>query len=185
MADLTLANLRLRLQHDIEHAEAALAKDGLLAPFVALTTSDGTLVPIVPDFSSGDMKAALMSAVRLLAITEDAILASHMSEVWMVVGQPTRGVSPSESERRVKAVAVVVQGRIGREVVSLSCVREILRGENGRPTGLRQHGIYDGDGTSSLGGPMTELLPPESPTEVQRVIARAALIRMGLLPSPS
>ncbi len=182
MADLTLTDLHARLDHDAQHSEAVLLRDGSLAPFVALTTADGTLIPVVPDFSSADMKAASMTAVRLLAIAEDAVLASHFSEVWMVVGQPTPGVAPSESERRVEAVAVVVQGRVDNEVVSLSSVREILRGKDGQPTGLRALGLPGEEGTASLGGPMSELLPPERPTEMQRAVAGAALVRMGVLP---
>ena len=185
MADLTLADLRLRLEHDVEHAEAALLKDGLLAPVVALTTSDGTLLPVVPDFSSAETKAASMTAVRLLAIAEDAVIATHMSEVWMVVGQPTPDVSPSESERRIEAVAVVVQGRVEGEVVSLSSVREILRGDDGHPTGSRALDLpgTGREGLASLEGPMAELLPPTKPNEVQQVVARAALMRMGLVPA--
>ena len=103
----------------------------------------------------------------------------------MVVGQPTPDVSPSESERRIEAVAVVVQGRVEGEVVSLSSVRGIVRGDDGHPTGLRPLDLPNTgkEGLAGLEGPMAELLPPTKPNEVQQVVARAALVRMGLLPA--
>ena len=184
MDDITLQGLRSRLNHDVEHAEAVLLRDGALAPFVALTSATGHFIPIVPDFSTPEMKNASMVAMRLLAIAEDAVLASHFSEVWLVVGEPTNGVPPSQSERRIEAVAVVVQGRVDNKVVSVSSVREILRGDHGQPTGLRALGLPGEAGAASLGGPMSELLPPERPAETQRAVARAALIRMGVRPAP-
>ena len=81
VADLTLADLHARLEHDARHAEAAMLKDGHLAPFVALTTAASSLIPVVPDFSTAEMKDASMTAVRLLAIAEGAVIASHLSEV--------------------------------------------------------------------------------------------------------
>ena len=180
---LTMKALRARFDHDVRHAEAALIQDGCLAPMFAVTTGDGRLLPVMADFGTPKAKQACITAVRLLCIAEDAVMATHMAEAWLVVGELVPGVSPGQSDRRVEAVLVSVNGRVGREVKCLSSVREILRGIDGRPSGLRPLALPGKKKGSQvdLGGPMSELLPPQLPTREQRLIAQVALERMGLL----
>ncbi len=128
MAKLTKADLRARLALGVRHAEEVLLRDGHVAPFAALTTGDGTLIPVALNFSSPDAKTASMNAARFLAIAEDAQIAIHMTEAWLVIGQTEPGVSPSQSERRVETVVVAVQGRIAGKLLTLSSVRAIERG---------------------------------------------------------
>ncbi len=183
MPALTMKALRARFDHDVRHAEATLLQDGYLAPMFAVTTGDGRLLPVMADFGSPEAKQACVNAVRLLCVAEDAVMAMHWAEAWLVVGELAPGVSPGQSDRRVEAVLVSINGRIGRDVKSLSSVREILRGPDGRATGLRPLALPGGKKGSQvdLGGPMSELLPPRLPTREQRLVAHAALERMGVL----
>lgn len=183
MPTLTMKALRARFDHDVRHAESVLLQDGQLAPMFAVTSGNGRLLPVMADFGSPEAKQACVTAVRLLCVAEDAVMAVHMTEAWLVVGDLALGVSPGQSDRRVEAVLVSINGRVGQGVKCLSSVREILRGADGKPTGLRPLALPGGTRRSQvdLGGPMSELLPPRLPTREQRLVARAALERMGVL----
>lgn len=183
MPALTMKALRARFDHDVRHAEATLLQDGYLAPMFAVTTGDGRLLPVMADFGSPEAKQALRQCGPPALRRGGRGMAMHWAEAWLVVGELAPGVSPGQSDRRVEAVLVSVNGRIGRDVKSLSSVREILRGPDGRATGLRPLALPGGKKGSQvdLGGPMSELLPPRLPTREQRLVARAALERMGVL----
>ncbi len=186
MPALTMKALRTLFSHDVRHAESVLLQDGHLAPMFAATSGDGRLLPVMADFGSPEAKEACITAVRLLCIAKDAMMAVHMAEAWLVVGDLAPGVSPGQSDRRVEAVLVSIDGRIGGGVKRLSSVREILRGADGRPTGLHPLTLPGGTRRSQvdLGGPMSELLPPRLPTRERRLVARVALERMEV-PKPA
>ena len=167
-----------RFDHDLEHARTTLLQDGHVAPLFAVSTAT-EVVPLLADFRTEDSKRASLMAARLLCIAEDAWMAMQRLEAWIVVGQPEDGVPPSQSERRKEVVLVSLAGRVGGRVTRLSSVREILRGADGRPTGLAELDLPGQQGGGDLGGMAYEILPPVAPTPEQRSMARAALERLG------
>lgn len=183
MPALTMKALRARFEADLHHAETAILKDGHLAPMFAVTPTDGPPLPVVADFGSPEAKHACLTAVRLLCIATNAVTAMYMGEAWMVAGELPAGVSPGQSERRVEVVMVSLEGRIGREVKRLARVREILRGLDGKPSGLRPLALPGVTAKTQVDvdGPMARMLPPRQPGREQRVIARAMVEHMGLL----
>lgn len=79
-------------------------------------------------------------------------------------------------------MTVTLEGRIGREVKRLASVREIVRGPDGSPTGLRPLSLpgVKAKPALDLSGPVVEMLPPRQPSRVDRLVAQVALERMGL-----
>lgn len=170
-----------RWKRDLAHAERTLVQDGFLTPLVVVVGRDGGthLMPI--DLGDDAARAQSVNAARLLAVSTDASFVMVRCEVWVIVGgELVEGVTPSTSDRRVEAVAVAAAARVGAGVERRLSLREIVRGEDGRPTTLRD---LSGSGpTSSLGGVdgwMTDLLAPRSPTEDERALAGLLLAAMA------
>lgn len=171
---------RERFAHDVRHAEDTLVGEGGIAPLFILTTDRG-IVPLVPAFGSQELKDASLTAARLLCIAEDPMMVMHRCEAWLVVGDLSEGVRPSQSDRRAEVVIVMLAGRVGGRVRKLSSVREIVRGPDGMPTGLADVRLPGGPGAADLGGPMSDILPERQPTAEQRRVARFGLEKLGML----
>lgn len=178
---MTPAQFEARWRHDVDHAEATLRRDGFVSPLFAVLGADGGERVIPASFASPEDKSQAYDLVRLMAIACDAELVMCRAESWLVlVGvsplakapeQLERGVSPSQSDRRIEVVSVAISARVRRRVVHRSSLREIVRDENGKPKGLVEVRIPDGK--LDMKGPMFELLPPVRPDAQQQAMAAA------------
>jgi hypothetical protein len=93
------------------------------------------------------------------------------AESWLVLGQLEQGVTPSQSDRRIEVVSVVMSARAGRRIVHRSSLREIVRDAEGKPKALVE--VQTLGGKLDMKGPMFELLPPQRPDAGQRALAAA------------
>jgi hypothetical protein len=117
-----------------------------------------------------------VDGARLTTIATDAELVSHRTEAWIVLGETTLGVAPSQSDRRREVVVVLgaARGEDGT-ILSRFAAREIIRGEDGVATGTRPLDVPDNAG--ALCGPLSELSQPDPPTPAERRAARATVER--------
>lgn len=168
---MTPSQFEARWRHDVDHAEKTLFKDGHVSPLFCVVGKDGQNHLMPASFGSAEEKARAYDMARLTAIAHDAELVMCRAEAWLVLGPMDQGITPSQSDRRLEVVSVVISARVGRRVVHRSCLREILRGEDGRPTGLRDVALPKGK--LDMTGPMFELLPPKRPDAGQRAMAEA------------
>ena len=180
MAALTMNEFRARFLQEVRQAEETLMGDGHISPLFVLMTGRA-VIPLVPDFADQDSKAASLTAVRLLCIAEDPGMVMHRCESWLVMGDLSDGVTPGQSDGRIEVVIVILCGRIGRKLRKLSSVREIVRGPDGRATGLADIRLPGGPGVADLGGPMADVMPHNPPTAEHRLVARVGLERMGIV----
>ena len=174
-------DLDRRWAHDLAHAEMTLLKDGEVHPFFVVIGRGGATYPILANFDSPDLKEMTYAMVRCACIAHDAALVISRGEVWMVVGTDLpEGVSPSRSDRRIEAVVVTAAARLGEgdgEVIFRSSLREILRGPDGKATGLRDVVLPEGDEEAEHQGAIVDLLLAERPSPAERRKARDVLER--------
>jgi hypothetical protein len=170
-----------RWRRDLAHAEQTLLRDGVLAPLVVVVGRDGAtrLMPI--DIQNDAARARSVNAARLLAVSTDADLVMVRCEVWVIVGgELAEGVTPGTSDRRVEAVAATAAARVGAGVERRLTLREIVRGQDGRPAALRDlPGSGPASTLSGVDGWMTDLLVPRRPTEDERALAGLLLATMA------
>ena len=165
-----------RWRQELVYAEKALFEDGIVHPLYAVVGGDGVTIPVAAEFEDGQAKDRSLSVVRLLAVASNAIAVIHRAEAWIVAGDLADGISPSQSDRRRKVLLVTAQARLKGKTVRRFSLREIERGDEGRPVALRGLQLPSSDG--NLEGPMADLLPPLAPTAEQRALAAALLERM-------
>ncbi|WP_237212996.1 hypothetical protein [Falsiroseomonas oryziterrae] len=178
---MTKTEFGRRWKRDLAHAERTLVQDGFLAPLVVVIGCDGVTHLMPMDLRDEAARTRSVNAARLLAVSADAHLVICRCEVWMVVADElAEGVTPASSDRRVEAVAVTAAARIGKGVERRLSLREIVRGEDGRPAALRN---LSGSGPAStlngVDGWMTDLLAPRRPTEDERALAGVLLAAMA------
>jgi hypothetical protein len=170
---MTPAQFAARWRHDLCHAEATLRRDGFVSPLFAVLGADGSERVIPASFASPEDKSRAYDLVRLMAIACDAELVMCRAESWLVLGQLPDGIAPSQSDRRIEVVSVVMSARVGRRVVQRSSLREIMRDADGKPTGLAE--VRLPKGKLDMAGPMFELLPPNRPDAQQQAMAAAVV----------
>lgn len=178
---MTRSEFRRRWRRDLAHAEHTLLADGVLTPLVVVVGRDGGSRLMPMDLRDDAAQTRSVNAARLLAVSTDANLVICRCEVWAVVGgELADGVTPALSDRRVEAVAVAAAARVGAGVERRLSLREIVRGEDGRPAALRD--VPGSRPASTLGGVdgwMTDLLAPRRPTQDEQVLAGLLLAAMA------
>jgi hypothetical protein len=175
---------------NMEFAEERLKESGELAPMAILHCPGNVVNVIAMDLSSDAAKQRSMKLVRLMAVAYRAEAVAMLCEMWMRAMAPYDGESEADYEARVNAVRpreaedrreVVMANLYHRNdvgaVVELSQTREIIRGWDGKPTGLAP-----ADEVELLfsEGDMTQVMPPEVPSPEQVRYARQLLDRSGL-----
>ena len=171
---MTPAALAARWRHDLNHAEKTLIKDGFVAPLFIIVGADGATRLVPASFADEEKKAQFMDLARLTAISVDAEMVVLRAESWVVVGGDLPdGISPSQSDRRVEVVSVAGSARVGKRIIHRASLREIVRGEDARPTGLKDIALPKG--ATDAQGPMFELLPPKRPDAQQQAMAAAVV----------
>jgi hypothetical protein len=178
---VTKAGFLRRWRRDLAHAERTLLRDGFPGPMTVVVGRDGTERIIGMDLCDEAARARSVDMVRLVAVASDAALTLFRAEVWIVVGgELPDGVTPGASDRRVEAVAVAAAARIGESVERRLSLREILRGEDGLPVGLRDlPGSRPAPTLGGVDGWMTDLLAPRRPTQDEQVLAGLLLAAMA------
>jgi hypothetical protein len=191
-------NWRQQIEKDMEYCEERLLTDGGLDPLFLIHTKARLLLFPAPwrDESEKDRHYQM---VALLCIAESAIGLTSMAEGWFVEA-PVRRVGESEAEfderlrsmdpdtselrREVVTCQSSYYDRTGRKV-GLMKTREIVRGADGKPTGLATlPGL--GDAVAQHNGRVHRLLPDAPPSHEDRAAAQAFLrqlntrtVRMG------
>lgn len=168
---MTPSQFEARWRHDVDHAEKTLFKDGHVSPLFCVVGEDGQNHLIPASFGSAEEKARAYDLARLTAIAHDAELVMCRAEAWLVLGPMDQGITPSQSDRRLEVVSVVISARVGRRVVHRSSLREIVRSADARPVGLKDVALAKG--ATDAQGSMFELLPPVRPNTAQRALAGA------------
>jgi len=159
---------------DCEHAAKMLVERQQFPTMFVLRCHNGTMIPI-GGIAHLDRPTAYRM-LRILAIAHDAASVTMMSEAWMLKGTPEqlKGAKPSESERRIEILCVMV---VTREAV-LSSAREILRDSRGTITGLGDAiRIWD---RGAAGGDLTRILTPERPSPAVQAAALDMLKAAGI-----
>jgi hypothetical protein len=148
-----------------------------------------TLHILNASFTSDAAKQRAYSIVRVMAIAHAADAVSMFAEAWVRTVPRRHGeseaewdkrgtdVMPSEAPDRTEVVSVVLgyRGKAG-DRHTLHSLREIIRGDDGKPTGLKpddtqERGEPDGD--------LAELVPAVSPSPGARAEAQALLKLVG------
>ena len=93
-----------------------------------------------------------------------------------MAGNLADGISPSQSDRRREVLVVTAQARLKGKTVQRFSLREIERGDEGRPVALRSLQLPSSD--RNLKWPMAGLLPTSAPTAGQSALAAALPGRM-------
>lgn len=176
---------------NVEFAKRELLERGEITPMFVLHTPSG-LLPIVTDM--GD-KQRIRAMVQLMCVAHDAMGLTFIGEAWMKYADENdaprpgetlaeleqRIVPPSELERRIEVITVVTQfyTETGDRRV-ITSLREILRGADGKPTGLNAevpvpHG-------ADFQGPAAEILPERRATPAMQQAAKQLLDAIGVEP---
>ncbi len=178
---MTKSEFNRRWRQTLTQSKKALLQKGVLTPLVVVVGRDREtrLLPLDLRDNSASMRS--INAARLLAISIDAELALFRGEVWVVVGgELVQGVTPASSDRRVEAVAVAAAARVGAGVERRLSLREIVRGEDGRPPALRDlKGSKHARSVGGVDGWMTDLLPPRRPSPDEQALAGLMLAAMA------
>lgn len=176
------------LERDVAFAERALIAHGQLLPMAVMHAADDAL-HVIPLAASSD--SALESSnrfLRLMVVKHDAKAVSHMGEMWARHMAPYARESDAEYTERVMATrprdaedrreVVMVQlwyrDRDG-EAHELSTSRDIIRGDDGKVTGLGPAPDWD---VIESEGPWSNMLPPSRPNREQRRYAAQLLDRL-------
>jgi len=173
---MTPKQFDVRWRQELAYAKKVLFEDGIVHPLYAVVREDGVTMPVAANFEDGQAKDRSLMVVRLLAVASNAIAVIHRAEAWIVAGDLAEGISPSQSDRRREVLVVTAQVRLKGKTVQRFSLREIERGDEGRPVALRGLQLPKSDG--NLEGPMADLLPTTAPTAEQRALAAALLERM-------
>jgi hypothetical protein len=187
-----MTDWREMLAFNMEFAESRLIEAGDVRPMATVHGSDNTAHTIAMNMSDDAHKEQSLRFVRLLATAHDADAVSTIGEMWMRTMFPYHGESEAEYMARVDAVRprdaedrkeVVMCQLYYRDaagsVRELSNSREIIRGADGKPTGLKPSEYPDAEVIFSE-GPMTDLLPKRKPTAEQMRYARQLIKRLGI-----
>lgn len=176
------------LERDVAFAERTLIAHGQLLPMAVIHARDDAL-HVIPLDAAND--AALESSnrfLRLMVVKHDAKAVSHMGEMWARHMAPYARESDAEYTERVMATrprdaedrreVVMVQlwyrDRDG-EAHELSTSRDIIRGDDGKVTGLGPAPDWD---VIESEGPWSNMLPPSRPNREQRRYAAQLLDRL-------
>lgn len=176
------------LERDVAFAERTLIAHGQLLPMAVIHARDDAL-HVIPLDAAND--AALESSnrfLRLMVVKHDAKAVSHMGEMWARHMAPYARESDAEYTERVMATrprdaedrreVVMVQlwyrDRDG-EPHELSTSRDIIRGDDGKVTGLGPAPDWD---VIESEGPWSNMLPPSRPNREQRRYAAQLLDRL-------
>jgi hypothetical protein len=181
----------------LEYCRERLISDGTL-PSMFVVHTKARLLVVPTAWSNDEEKDRCYLTVKMLCIAEAAIGLSFMGEAWYV-DAPTRrdGETKAEFDERLEAAGANAEtNEQRREVVvvqtsyrdktgaktGLHRVREIVRGPDGKPTGLTQvANTRDDNKPGGCGGPAHELLPDEPPSQEERLAAAEILRQFNVL----
>jgi hypothetical protein len=167
-------DLRKQAQFDFEWAKRTLLETGDV-PAVYIMRSP-TKVWMLPTDMDLETKDTVRQTVRMLCMARNVDSLTLIAEAW-ISPPPEEGdpfVLPSQSDRRqeVVVVATTFYDASGHRNGFVE-VREILRGDDGKPIGLA-----DGEqarNKDGISGPTYEILPEERASAQDRMMAERVL----------
>src|SRR3954447_3777857 len=95
----------------VADADQALIMHGRVDPLYFIVDRNRRAQVVVADNTSPERKHVSMTLAQLTAIASDAELVSHQTEAWIVLGEATPGIAPSQSDRRREVVLVLSVAR--------------------------------------------------------------------------
>jgi hypothetical protein len=178
-----------KIEFDMEFAEKTLVECGEVRPMAVLTDKDDALHIVALDLSTDEMKQKSFRYLRLLAVAHEAKSLSMLGEMWMRALQPYPGESHEAFTKRALSLrardaedrteVVMVQSYYrddAGDLQEVSQTREIIRGDDGKPTGLAPP---PDEQVLESQGPMTELMPRRPPHPEKVRFAKEMLERIG------
>jgi hypothetical protein len=171
-------DLRKQARFDLEWAKRMLLETGDVQAFYIMRGPKG--IHLLPTDMDPDGNDTVRQTVRLMCIANGVDSLTLIAEAWMapapVQGDPM--VLPSKSDQRKEFVIVTTTyyDAAGQRDGFME-TREIIRGADGKPAGLRESEHYSGN--QELGGATYEILPEERPSARERQIA-AEVLKLAL-----
>jgi hypothetical protein len=177
------------LAYDADFAEKTLIERGEVLPMFVIHAA-GALYILNASFESDAAKQRAYSIVQVMAIAHAADAVSMIAEAWVRSVPQRHGeseaewrkrgtdVMPSQAEDRIEVVSVVL-GYRGKtsDRHTLHSLREIIRGDDGKPTGLKPDDTQE---RGKPGGIMADLVPRVPPSPGERAEAQALLKLVAL-----
>lgn len=175
-----------RFEHDKRWVTEAILKDGSLTPLLVIV---GDAPAVLPMNALGS-RAVAWQVARLVAIAHDAQAVVMIGEVWTVPPDATldleeADLTPSQSDRRIECVSVALHYRHAGRVHLLSSLRAIERDATGMIIGLGREQITGTMELREAGGSFADVLPPRSPSALERAAARKLVERAGIVARPA
>jgi hypothetical protein len=181
-----------QMRFDMEYAKHQLLTTGSITPMFVIHCDD-QIIPCVTDMGEKDK---IRDMVTLICLAHRATGVTFIGEAWVTRASKddhlkpgeswedweARTVPPSQSERRIEAVAVMTRYYDDAgERTGLAEIREIIRDATGKPTGLGEPEFpRDSEGM----GPTHDILPPSRATPQQQDIAKELMEFAGIKPWP-
>jgi len=178
-----------QMRFDIEYAKRTLLERGQVAAMFVVHTRAGAQVYLTPLYSEAT-KRATYQLLHLTCIALNAEGLTFMSEAWLrklpvMPGETqmearqraSEGPMPRDAEDRIEVVMVQTAYRDAEtgERKILADMREITRGTDGKPTGLKEAF----EAADAIEGRVVNIFPEEPPSAAERAAAISALELLG------
>jgi hypothetical protein len=175
-----------QLRFDVEYAKRILLTSGEVRPMFVMHTREGVKV-FAMTAPNEEARLAIFKLLALTCIAENAEGLTFISEAWMRKLPQLAGETPAEARRRAKQGPMPSQAEDRIEIVIVQTAyrdpetgerrvlcdaREILRGADGKPSGVKES---QGEQPDSLEGRIVNIFPVEPPGEAARSLARTVL----------
>lgn len=185
----TTADWQKWLDYDLAFATKTLVEIGSVGQMFVLHSSNGTSRAFLAPFTSEEQRRALLMFLRARCIAHHVIGFSVINEAWIAqVANKAEAIAvdrgealmPSQRETRREIVQVTLIYRLDEERKALGAIREIVRGADGRATGVvSPKGISIDAVIDPDFGAIPGILSPETPPEVQVRAAQDLLAKTG------
>jgi hypothetical protein len=190
----TRAEWQQWVDHDLAFASRMLLRKGEIIQRFTLHSDDGLRTILAP-FTSAEQRRGTLKFLAMTACAYEAHAVSMIGEAWMsdVADRAEaeridrgEGLMPSQRETRQEVVTVMIFYRnAANERRAIGAVREIVRGEDGKPSELVRLAVdpgndaAEGDGPQADFGGVAPVLQAMPPNAAQVALARELLTAIG------
>lgn len=185
----TTADWQKWLAYDLAIATRTLVRTGSVSQIFVLHSSNGTTQTFAAPFTSDEQRRAVLMYFRARCIAHHVVGFSVINEAWMaaVAGKAEaiaidrgEGRMPSQRETRREVVQVSLIYRLFEKRRALGAMREIIRGADGRATGVTMPDGFPADVEVDANfGAIPGILLPETPPQSQVIAAQDVLAQTG------
>lgn len=185
----TTADWQKWLAYDLDFATKVLVDVGHVSQLFVLHSSNGTSRVFNAPFISEEQRRGLLVFLRARCIAHHVVGFSVINEAWMaqvankaeaIAVDRGEGLMPSQRETRREVVQVSLIYRLDEERKALGAIREIVRGADGRATGVAvPQGIPAEVKADPNFGAIPNILSPETPPETLVRAAQDLLSKAG------